>query len=101
MGGVRAGKYTTGGRRVDVRVRLLADQRARPEDLGRIYVRSAGGALVPLSSLVSTVERPMLQSITRKERERAPANAPSPKSAYRADPTDIFLANCFQVALGL
>ena len=71
IGGTRAGKYSTGGRRVDVRVRLLAEQRRRPEDLSHVYVRSRTGVLVPLSSLVTTEERPMLQSITRKERERA------------------------------
>lgn len=71
VGGTRAGKYSTGGRRVDVRVRLLADQRTRPEDLSRIYVRAKSGALVPLGTLVQTEERAMLQSITRKERERA------------------------------
>jgi multidrug efflux pump len=71
VGGVRAGKYSADGRRVDVRVRLLADQRTRPEDLGRIYVRSKSGQLVPLTSLVTYEERAVLQSITRKERERA------------------------------
>ena len=71
VGGARAGKYSAGGRRVDVRVRLLADQRSRPEDLGRIYVRARSGQLVPLTTLVETDERAVLQSITRKERERA------------------------------
>jgi multidrug efflux pump subunit AcrB len=36
-----------------------------------MYVRAAGGALVPLSSLVRLEERPTLQSITRRDRERA------------------------------
>lgn len=71
VGGARAGKFSAGGRRVDVRVRLLADQRTRPEDLARIYLRSKAGQLIPLSSLVHQEERAVLQSITRKERERA------------------------------
>jgi multidrug efflux pump len=71
VGGVKIGKYNTGGRRVDVRLRLLASQRARPEDLSRLRVRTASGELVPLSSLVSSEERPALQAITRRERERA------------------------------
>jgi multidrug efflux pump len=71
VGGVRVGKYSTGGRRIDVRLRLLADQRARPEDLSRLKVRSAGGELVPLSALVQQEERPALQAITRRDRERA------------------------------
>jgi multidrug efflux pump subunit AcrB len=54
-----------------VRLRLLADQRSRPEDVARLRVRAANGELVPLSSLVSYQERPVLQAITRKDRERA------------------------------
>ncbi|KFE70482.1 efflux RND transporter permease subunit [Hyalangium minutum] len=71
VGGVRVGKYNAGGRRIDVRLRLLADQRSRPEDLAALKVRTASGALVPLSSLVQQEERPALQAITRRERERA------------------------------
>lgn len=71
IGGVRVGKYNAGGRRIDVRLRLLADQRSRPEDLAALKVRTASGALVPLSSLVQQEERPALQAITRRERERA------------------------------
>ena len=71
VGGVRAGKYSTGGRRLDVRVKLLAAQRSRPEDLARLRVRTRSGQLVPLSALVATEERPELQAITRRDRERA------------------------------
>ncbi|MCY1023504.1 efflux RND transporter permease subunit [Pyxidicoccus sp. MSG2] len=71
VGGLRVGKYSTGGRRIDVRLRLLAGQRSRPEDLSLLKVRTASGALVPLSSLVSQEERPALQAITRRDRERA------------------------------
>ncbi|NTX02433.1 efflux RND transporter permease subunit [Myxococcus sp. CA051A] len=71
VGGVRVGKYSTGGRRIDVRMRLLAGQRSRPEDLAMLKVRTASGALVPLSSLVTQEERPALQAITRRDRERA------------------------------
>jgi multidrug efflux pump subunit AcrB len=71
VGGVRVGKYSTGGRRIDVRLRLLKDQRSRPEDLALLKVRTSSGALVPLSALVTQEERPALQAITRKDRERA------------------------------
>ena len=71
VGGVRAGKYSSGGRRIDVRVRLLAAQRSSPEDIARLRVRSRSGELVPLSSLVTSEERPALQAITRLDRERA------------------------------
>jgi hydrophobe/amphiphile efflux-1 (HAE1) family protein len=71
VGGVRVGKYSSGGRRIDVRLRLLKDQRSRPEDLSTLKVRTAEGALVPLSALVTQEERPALQAITRRDRERA------------------------------
>jgi hydrophobe/amphiphile efflux-1 (HAE1) family protein len=71
VGGLRVGKYSSGGRRIDVRLRLLADQRSRPEDLSRLKVRTTSGELVPLSSLVKQDERPALQAITRRDRERA------------------------------
>ncbi|HYI09809.1 MAG TPA: efflux RND transporter permease subunit [Thermoanaerobaculia bacterium] len=71
VGGVRSGKYSSGGRRIDIRTRLLARQRTRPEDLARLRVRTASGELVPLSTLVREEERPALQSVTRRERERA------------------------------
>jgi multidrug efflux pump len=71
VGGVRIGKYSASGRRYDVRLRLLADQRSRPEDLSHLRVRAGTGELVPLSALVTTEERPALQAITRRDRERA------------------------------
>jgi len=71
VGGVRVGKYSSGGRRVDVRLKLLAAQRSRPEDIARLRVRSRSGELIPLSSLVTYEERSTLQAITRKDRERA------------------------------
>jgi hydrophobe/amphiphile efflux-1 (HAE1) family protein len=71
VGGVRVGKYSSGGRRIDVRLKLLAAQRSRPEDIARLKVRTRTGQMVPLSSLVTYDEQPALQAITRKDRERA------------------------------
>lgn len=71
VGGARLGKFSTDGRRVDVRMRLLEAQRRRPEDLDRLYLRARSGELVPLSSLVEWNEQPALQAISRKDRERA------------------------------
>jgi multidrug efflux pump subunit AcrB len=72
VGGVRAGKFNSDGRRVDLRVRLLADQRSKPESLGHLKIRSPrSGELVPVSALVKQEERPAAQSITRLDRERA------------------------------
>jgi hydrophobe/amphiphile efflux-1 (HAE1) family protein len=71
VGGIRVGKYSTGGRRLDVRLKLMAGQRSRPEDISRLRVRARNGELVPLSSLVIFEEQAALQAITRRDRERA------------------------------
>jgi multidrug efflux pump len=71
VGGIRVGKYSTGGRRLDVRLKLMAGQRSRPEDISRLRVRARNGDLIPLSSLVLFEEQAALQAITRRDRERA------------------------------
>ena len=71
IGGTRVGKYKDQGRRYDVRVRVLRDQRLRMEDVRSIKVRSSTGDLVPLSEVVAIEERPTLLTINRKNRERA------------------------------
>jgi multidrug efflux pump subunit AcrB len=71
IGGNTIGKFTTEGRRVDIRMRLLADQRSRPEDLSRVQIRTPSGALVPLSLLATQREEPVLQTISHLDRERA------------------------------
>ncbi len=71
VGGNIVGKFSTGGRRIDVRMRLLAAQRSRPEDLGLVRVRASNGELVPLTLVTTQQEVPVLQSISRIDRERA------------------------------
>jgi len=71
VGGNTIGKFSTGGRRIDIRMRLIASQRHRPEDIALIGVRTASGKLVPMSLLVTQKEEPVLSSITRLDRERA------------------------------
>jgi multidrug efflux pump len=71
VGGNTVGKFSTAGRRVDIRMRLLASQRTRPEDLSLIRVRGANNTLIPLSMVVTQEEKPVLQTISRLDRERA------------------------------
>jgi multidrug efflux pump subunit AcrB len=71
VGGNTVGKFATDGRRIDMRMRLLAAQRSRPEDLGEIQVRTQTGQSVPLSLVVTQTETAVLQSISRLDRERA------------------------------
>jgi hydrophobe/amphiphile efflux-1 (HAE1) family protein len=71
IGGQRIGKFKDKGRRFDIRVRLLAQQRMRPEDIGRLLVRTGTGGVVRLGDVVSIEQRPTLQQITRRDRQRA------------------------------
>ena len=71
IGGLRIGKFKDKGRRFDVRGRLLAPQRSRPEDIERLLVRTEAGGLVHLGDVVSLNQTPTLQAITRRDRERA------------------------------
>ncbi|WP_394839252.1 efflux RND transporter permease subunit [Pendulispora rubella] len=71
VGGNTVGKFTTEGRRIDIRMRLLASQRSRPEDLSLIQMRAATGQLVPMSMVVTQREQPVLQTISHLDRERA------------------------------
>ena len=71
IGGQRIGKFKDKGRRFDIRVRLLAQQRERPEDINRLLVRGDTGGLVRLGDIVRIEQRPTLQAIARRDRERA------------------------------
>jgi len=71
IGGVRAGRFKDAGRRFDIRVRLLAQQREKPEDIGRLLVRTRSGSLIRLGDVVRIEQAPSLQAITRIDRERA------------------------------
>jgi len=71
VGGVVVGQYSSGGRRMDIRLRLTRLQRGRPEDLRLLRIRTATGTQVPLSSVVTTKEQPELQEINHADRERA------------------------------
>jgi hydrophobe/amphiphile efflux-1 (HAE1) family protein len=71
IGGVRTVKFKAQGRRYDARVRLLADQRLRPEDISTLMVRARGGQLVRLADLVEVDVKPSLLTITRRNRSRA------------------------------
>jgi hydrophobe/amphiphile efflux-1 (HAE1) family protein len=71
VGGNVVGKFSTAGRRIDIRMRLLAGQRTRPEDVSNIQMRTQSGQLIPMSMIVTQKEQPVLQSISRLDRERA------------------------------
>src|SRR5262249_10869921 len=65
FGGVRNGRFTDRDKRYDVRVRLLEQQRAVPEQLRHLYVKAQGGKLVPLADLADTTIVSTLPNINR------------------------------------
>jgi len=71
VGGIRCGKFTSHGKRYDVRVRLAEVDRSNPRDIQNMWVRNHFGEVLPLSQVVTGKIEPTLFSITRKNRERA------------------------------
>ena len=79
--GERVAKFKEGGRRTTSASGSSPTQRQRPEDIQRLFVRTASGGLVRLRDIVSIEQKPTLQAITRKDRS-APSRS-SPTSAAR------------------
>ncbi len=71
MGGKKTGKFTEGGHRFDMRVRLKEGERKSAKDINQLYVRNNRGELVRLSDVVRVVPRLSLLAINRVNRERA------------------------------
>jgi hydrophobe/amphiphile efflux-1 (HAE1) family protein len=71
VAGIRQSRFTAGGRRYDIRVKVPEDQIKTKADIERIQVRNQWGNMVPLSELVSIKEDKTIQSITRINRQRA------------------------------
>ncbi len=71
VGGIRSGKFTSHGKRYDIRVRLGEADRANPKDIENMQVRNQHGEVVPLVEVMTSEIKPTLFSITRKNRERA------------------------------
>jgi HAE1 family hydrophobic/amphiphilic exporter-1 len=70
VGGQRIAKYTDRGRRYDVRVRLQLAQRASPDNLDPLVMRSGTNQLVPLSDVASREIVSTLPVINRYNHQR-------------------------------
>ncbi len=82
MGGKKIGKFTRGGHRYDIRVRLLAPFRKRVEEINSLYVRNNRGELVRLSDVVRIEYKEALIKINRLNRERAVTISASPAPGF-------------------
>jgi HAE1 family hydrophobic/amphiphilic exporter-1 len=70
VGGEKIGQYPRGEHRDDIRIRLVANQRTKADQINHLYVRNNRGELVPLSDVVNLVSKPSLQQISRVDRQR-------------------------------
>jgi HAE1 family hydrophobic/amphiphilic exporter-1 len=71
VGGVRVGRFTSNGKRYDIRVRLLESQRDSPGDVRSLYLRSTKGKLVSLAEVTEELQTiPTLPVINRYNHQR-------------------------------
>ncbi len=83
IAGERVARYTQGGRRYDVRIRLVPEERTAAENINDLWVWNNHGELVQLRDVMTLTQKQTVQSITRSNRERAiqvRANVASGKS---------------------
>ena len=71
IGGVVVGKYSKEGHRNDIRVKMDNASKERLDDLKKIYVRNTRGELIKLLDVVHIKEAPGVQTISRRQRQRA------------------------------
>jgi len=71
IGGTVQGMYTNKDRRYDVRLRLEGTQRADPQDILNLDVRTDYNELIPISSVIKTETVGTYQTIARTLRERS------------------------------
>ncbi|HXK22379.1 MAG TPA: efflux RND transporter permease subunit [Myxococcota bacterium] len=71
IGGIDVGKFKDAGHRYDIRMRLEANERSDPSDIGRLYVRTRDGGVVELRNLTRVETGAAASKITRLDRLRA------------------------------
>ncbi len=71
VGGSRAGRYSVGDRRIDIRLRARADQRQTPQQIGDLLIRAPNGTLVPIRTVATLEEVTVRPRINRLDRSRS------------------------------
>jgi len=71
IGGMDVGIFKEAGRRYDIRMRLEGEDRADPESMRRLYVRSRDGEIVELGNVIDTKLGAAPSAITRTNRQRS------------------------------
>ncbi|MBI3602323.1 MAG: efflux RND transporter permease subunit [Candidatus Omnitrophica bacterium] len=71
IGGEKVSQYTHNDKRYDVKVRLISQQRLKPQDITNLWVWNNRGELVQLKDLVTIEQQPTAVTVTRRDRERS------------------------------
>jgi multidrug efflux pump subunit AcrB len=71
LAGLRVSRYTAGGRRYDIRIKVPEDQITDRTDIQKIAVRNQFGNIVQIGDLVKMEEKGTVQAITRVNRQRS------------------------------
>ena len=71
LGGVDVANYKEGGKSYDIRVRLIYDQRLLPQDVEKIWIRTAKGELVDISNFTKMEIGVGPNVINRRDRQRS------------------------------
>jgi multidrug efflux pump len=71
LGGLDLSRFKLGGETYDVIVRLGREQRTKPTDLYRLYVRGRSGLLIPLASVVRAEETVSARGLPHFDRLRS------------------------------
>ncbi|MFT8244524.1 efflux RND transporter permease subunit [Roseomonas sp. BN140053] len=82
LGSREVGSYVVGGEEYKILLQARDEFRATPYDLQNIFVRTAGGGLVPMSNVVQLAERARAQSLAREDRTRAITISATPAVGY-------------------
>jgi hydrophobe/amphiphile efflux-1 (HAE1) family protein len=71
VGGTVVGKYSQGGHRFDIRIKLKESNEPMIERMKKLKLRNTRGELVSLNEVIDVKTSPGVQSINRKDRSRA------------------------------
>jgi len=70
LGGIRQGRFTSDGRRYDIRIKIPEEFVTSEKDISKLEVRNSFGNLIPLDRAVNMETKGALQTITRINRQR-------------------------------
>lgn len=71
IAGLKAGQFMENGKKNDIRFKVKEEQISSTEDVKKLYVRNNYGNMISISDLVTTENKPSLQSINRINRQRS------------------------------